>query len=62
MFFSQKNSMLGVDIGSSAIKIVQLQRGDQPVLETYGMVDIPSTITSQTTEEDIKKIEPKPEK
>lgn len=50
MLFGQKNSMLGVDIGSSSIKIVQMERGEHPTLLTYGMVDIPEPISSQTTD------------
>ncbi|HEX3099370.1 MAG TPA: type IV pilus assembly protein PilM [Patescibacteria group bacterium] len=53
MIFGQKNSMLGVDIGSSSIKIVQIDRGDKPRLVTYGMVDIAEPITSQTTDEQV---------
>lgn len=53
MFFGQKNSMLGVDIGSSSIKIVQVERGDTPHLTTYGMVDIAEPISSQTTDEQV---------
>lgn len=56
MLFGQKNSMLGVDIGSSSIKIVQLSRGQNPTLETYGMVDTPEPISSQTTDEMVHKI------
>ena len=56
MLFGQKNSMLGVDIGSSSIKIVQIERGSNPTLETYGMVDIPEPISSQTTDEVVHKI------
>lgn len=48
--------MLGVDIGSSSIKIVQIERGETPKLETYGMVDIPEPISSQTTDEMVHKI------
>lgn len=42
--------MLGVDIGSSSIKLVQIDRSDMPRLETYGIVDIPEPISSQTTD------------
>lgn len=56
MFFGQKNSMLGVDIGSSSIKIVQIEQGDTLSLQTYGMVDIPEPISSQTTDETVHKI------
>lgn len=56
MLFGQKNSMLGVDIGSSSIKIVQLNRGETPMLQTYGMVDTPEAISSQTSDEMVHKI------
>jgi type IV pilus assembly protein PilM len=56
MFFGQDNSLLGVDIGSSSIKIVQLDRNKEPSLVTYGIVDIPEAISAQTTEEEVKKI------
>jgi type IV pilus assembly protein PilM len=56
MIFGQKNSMLGVDIGSSSIKIVQIERGATPTLTTYGMVDIPEPISSQTTDEAVHNI------
>ncbi len=56
MFFGQKNSMLGVDIGSSSIKIVQVDRGDSLRLTTYGMVDIGDPISSQTTDEEVHKL------
>lgn len=56
MLFGHKNSLLGVDIGSSSIKIAQIDRGDNPVLVTYGMVDIPAPISSQTTDEQVHQI------
>jgi type IV pilus assembly protein PilM len=56
MLFGQKNSLLGVDIGSSSIKIVQIERGDHPRLVTYGMVDISTPISSQTTDEQVHQI------
>lgn len=48
--------MLGVDIGSSSIKIVQVDRGDSLRLTTYGMVDIGDPISSQTTDEEVHKL------
>ena len=48
--------MLGVDIGSSSIKIVQVDRGDSFHLTTYGMVDIGDPISSQTTDEEVHKL------
>ncbi len=56
MFFGQKKSVLGVDIGSSSIKIVQIDSTGNPRLETYGMVDIAEPITSQTTDEKVHQI------
>lgn len=56
MLFGQKNSILGVDIGSSSIKIVQIEQDQSPRLITYGMVDIEEPISSQTTDEQIHKI------
>lgn len=40
MFFSKKKSILGVDIGTSNIKIAQVLHGDKIILETYGIVNI----------------------
>jgi type IV pilus assembly protein PilM len=40
MFFSKKNSILGVDIGTSNIKIAQITHGEKPILDTYGIVNI----------------------
>ena len=43
MFFSHTKSKLGIDIGTSTIKIVELKEPETPqgkyVLETYGMVN-----------------------
>lgn len=38
--FAKKNSILGVDIGTSNIKVAQITHGNQAVLETYGMVNV----------------------
>lgn len=41
MFFLKKSkSILGVDIGTSNIKIAQVSHGKQPILETYGIVNL----------------------
>lgn len=39
MFFSKKKSILGVDIGTSNIKIVEVSHEQSPILKTYGMVN-----------------------
>ena len=52
--FSHEHSYLGVDIGTSGIKVVQLKNaGGQAVLETYGYVDM-SVDLSRTTSPEIK--------
>lgn len=56
MFFGKQNSILGVDIGTSCIKLVQINRGQPPVLETYGIVDIPEPITLQTTDTTVHQV------
>ncbi len=38
--FNKKKSILGVDIGTSSIKIAQISHVGKPVLETYGIVNI----------------------
>lgn len=49
MWFGKDKSILGVDIGTQAIKLVQLN-SENYTLETYGIVDLLEPITSQTTE------------
>ncbi len=56
MLFGQNKSLLGVDIGSSSIKIIQIDRNGQPTLVTYGMVDLAEPISSQTTDEQVHQI------
>ncbi len=38
--FSNKKSILGIDIGTSNIKIAQISHGNKAVLDTYGIVNI----------------------
>jgi type IV pilus assembly protein PilM len=46
-FFKKKPSILGVDIGTSDIKIVQITHtGDKPFLDTYGIVNLSYQLTS----------------
>lgn len=46
MLFSKPKSQLGVDIGSSNIKIVQLRaKDDRFIMETYGLVNVSYQIT-----------------
>lgn len=46
-FFKKKPSILGVDIGTSDIKIVQITHdGTKPYLDTYGIVNLSYQLTS----------------
>ena len=55
MFFSSKKSILGIDIGSTSIKIVQLTHADgKHLLDTYGTVDVAFDV-DQRKEENIQK-------
>lgn len=48
MLFSKPKGHLGVDIGTSNIKIVQLRpQGDKFVLETYGLVNVAYQLSSK---------------
>ncbi len=56
MLFGKQNSILGVDIGTSCIKVVQISHGSQPTLQTYGIVDIPEPISMQTTDDQVHEV------
>lgn len=55
MWFSKQQSVLGVDIGTSAIKVVQLNH-ENDMLETYGIVELPVMITPKSTEDEISQV------
>ncbi len=38
-FFSKKNAILGVDIGTANIKVAQITHGQNMTLDTYGIVN-----------------------
>lgn len=47
MFFSRPKSKLGIDIGTSSIKVVQLRKeADTHLLETYGLVNVTYQMTA----------------
>lgn len=52
MWFGKEKSILGIDIGTQAMKLVQIRSADQ-ALETYGVVDIKEPITMQSSDADI---------
>ena len=54
MFFAKKKSILGVDIGTSYIKIAQVSYGNTPVIDTYGIVNVGSQIGAQNSEASIR--------
>ena len=53
-FFAKKTSVLGVDIGTSNIKIAQISHQASPVLETYGMVNSPYQFSGKQDSEAVK--------
>ncbi len=54
MWFGKEKSILGIDIGTQAMKLVQIRSADQ-ALETYGVVDIKEPITMQSSDADISR-------
>jgi type IV pilus assembly protein PilM len=50
MFFSKQKSIVGVDIGTSYIKLAQITHGTNKVLDTYGIVNIGGKIGTDNTE------------
>lgn len=50
MFFSKDESILGVDIGTSDIKIAQVTHGSKKVLDTYGIVNLSYQIDNHNSE------------
>lgn len=55
-FFHKKNSILGVDIGTSNIKIAQITHSDKSILDTYGIVNIAYQLGSKNDEAAIGQI------
>ena len=56
MFFSRNKSKLGIDIGTSSIKIAQLKKEDKKYfLETYGIVNVSSQSFSKVDHDVIVK-------
>ena len=49
-FFQKKKSLLGVDIGTANIKIAQVSHGNEPILETYGMVNLAYQMSGKNSE------------
>ncbi len=54
-FFAKKKSIVGIDIGTSNIKIAQVSHESGPLLETYGMVNAPYLLGSSHGTEAIDK-------
>ena len=50
MFFSKNKSILGVDIGTSNIKIAQISHQKEPILDTYGIVNSAYQILGKNNE------------
>lgn len=50
MFFGKSQSILGVDIGTSYIKIAQITHGQYKVLDTYGIVNVSEQLEGGSSE------------
>lgn len=56
MFFSKSSSVLGVDIGTSDIKVAQIAQGDSGFeLETYGIVNLSYQLNDSSSPDIIEK-------
>ncbi len=54
--FGKKDTILGVDIGTANIKIVQISQGVKPVLDTYGLVNIKYQLTGKNDDTTIRQM------
>src|SRR6185437_5093613 len=54
--FAKKKSILGVDVGTSNIKIAQITHGTSAVLDTYGIVNTAYQISSRKDPTAIKQM------
>jgi len=54
--FSKNKPILGVDIGTSNIKIAQVTYKDKPILDTYGMVNIAYQLGGKNDESAIRQM------
>ncbi len=54
--FSKDNSILGIDIGTSSIKIAEVSYLGTPTLKTYGIVNTPFQLSGREDEEPVKKM------
>lgn len=50
MFLSKPQSIVGIDIGTSYIKVAQITHGKDNALDTYGIVNIGSAVDSHSNE------------
>lgn len=53
MFFSKQKTFLGVDIGTSDIKIAQITNGSTSTLDTYGLVNLSYHIDTKSSDQAI---------
>ncbi len=53
MFFSKQKTILGVDIGTSDIKIAQITHGSVNTLDTYGLVNLSYHIDTKSSDQAI---------
>ncbi|MBL8029781.1 MAG: type IV pilus assembly protein PilM [Candidatus Doudnabacteria bacterium] len=53
--FTKKSSVVGIDIGTANIKVAQIAHVNEPVLETYGMVNAPYVLGASHGAEAVEK-------
>lgn len=56
MFFSRKQKVLGVDLGTANIKLAELTISEQNVLETYGIVNVSAQIDTKSEGSSLKNV------
>jgi type IV pilus assembly protein PilM len=49
-YFSKNKPILGVDIGTANIKIAQISHNEKPILDTYGIVNVPYQLGGKNDE------------
>lgn len=55
--FSNKEEIVGIDVGSNAVRVVQLKKGfNKPVLAAYGSAQIPANLAQSDSKLDIQKV------
>lgn len=55
--FSNKEEVVGIDVGSDAVRVVQLKKGfNKPVLSAFGSAQIPANLSQSDSKLDLQKV------